>query len=256
MLSVVLAVYNEEKNIGKCLESVKSLAGEIVVIDGTSSDKTVEIAKQFGALVTITDNPPIFHINKQKAVNQSNGDWILQLDADEIMTKELAEEITTTITSNNANDGYYLKRKNYFLGRWLSKGGQYPDPVIRLFKKGKGTFPCKSVHEQIEITGTVGTLQNDLMHFMARNLDKYLENSDRYTTLTAKEWSGRYSFFNPVVLVKYLFIMPVYTFMMLYFRHKGLVDGFPGFIFAFFSGFHFVTAYVKFLGMKISRTSS
>lgn len=253
MLSVVLAVYNEEKNIGKCLEAVKGLAGEIVVIDGTSSDKTVEIAKQYGAHVTITDNPPIFHVNKQKAVNQSNGDWILQLDADEIVTRELAEEIIATIASNNANDGYYLKRKNYFLGRWLSKGGQYPDPVIRLFKKGKGSFPCKSVHEQIEISGSVGTLQNDLLHFTAPNLDKYLENSDRYTTLTAREWAGKYSLFNPVVLVKYLCIMPGYTFLMLYFRHKGLVDGIPGFIFAFFSGLHFVTAYLKFLGMKISK---
>ena len=80
-LSVVLAVFNEEDVLGKCLESVKGLADEIVIVDGGSTDKTVEIAKSFGAKVLVTDNPPVFHINKQKAVDRANGDWILQLDA-------------------------------------------------------------------------------------------------------------------------------------------------------------------------------
>lgn len=92
-LSVVLATYNEETNLAACLESVKNLADEIVVVDGTSSDKTVEIAKSFGAKVLVKDNPQMFHINKQKAIDMATSDWILQLDADERVSKELAEEI-------------------------------------------------------------------------------------------------------------------------------------------------------------------
>ena len=84
-LSVALATYNEEKNIARCLESVKDIADEIVIVDGSSQDKTVEIAKTYGATVHITSNPKIFHINKQKAIDMSKGDWILQLDADEVV---------------------------------------------------------------------------------------------------------------------------------------------------------------------------
>src|SRR5690242_6775635 len=96
-LSVALAVFNEEANIGKCLESVKMIADEMMVVDGTSTDRTVEIAKSFGAKVIITDNPPMFHINKMKAINACQGDWILQLDADEVVSKKLAEEIIKVI---------------------------------------------------------------------------------------------------------------------------------------------------------------
>src|ERR1035437_8509354 len=92
-LSVVLATYNEEANLTACLDSVKYLADEIVVVDGTSSDKTVEIAKSHGAKVLVKDNPQMFHINKQKAIDMATGDWILQLDADEQVSKELAEEV-------------------------------------------------------------------------------------------------------------------------------------------------------------------
>ena len=130
-LSLALAVYNEEKNIGRCLEAVKGWVDEIVVVDGSSEDKTREIAKSYGAKVIKTTNKPVFHLNKQMAIDKCQGDWILQLDADEIVVKELKGEILQAIEPQASNlkhfVAYQIPRKNFLLGRWLSKGGQYPD---------------------------------------------------------------------------------------------------------------------------------
>ncbi|MBU4098550.1 glycosyltransferase family 2 protein, partial [Patescibacteria group bacterium] len=170
-LSVALATYNEENNLTECLESVKDLADEIVIVDGSSEDLTVKIAKKYGAKVLVKDNPPIFHINKQKALDIASCDWILQLDADERVSQELKEEIKKVISlpekeleiyQDNLPDkklflrhqkliekrdgaigsegqyvAFFIPRLNYFLGKYLRYGGVYPDGVIRLFKKGK-----------------------------------------------------------------------------------------------------------------------
>src|SRR5579872_6233454 len=108
-LSVVLAVYNEEKNLEACLTSVRSIADEIVIVDGSSTDKTVAIAKKFGARVLVTDNPPIFHINKQKAINMAKNEWILQLDADERISPDLAKEIVKVISMQDEEIESYQK---------------------------------------------------------------------------------------------------------------------------------------------------
>src|SRR3989344_5294181 len=141
-LSVVLAVYNEENNLAACLDSIKDIADEIVAVDGSSKDKTVDIAKKFGAKVKVTTNKPIFHINKQMAIDMATSDWILQLDADERVTPELAKEIKSIVNNQSSiiNDvnGYWIPRKNWFLGRFLMKGGQYPDYTLRLYRRGRG----------------------------------------------------------------------------------------------------------------------
>ena len=116
-ISVVLATYNEAENIKNCLQSVHGWSSEIIMVDGSSTDQTVRIAKEFGAKVFITHNPPIFHINKQKAVDKAQGDWILQLDADERVTKELRTEIDKAIKETGIN-GYWIPRKNYFFTRF------------------------------------------------------------------------------------------------------------------------------------------
>ncbi|MEK7073817.1 MAG: glycosyltransferase family 2 protein, partial [Patescibacteria group bacterium] len=154
-LSVALAVYNEASNLERCLRSVGNLADEVIVVDGGSSDATADIAKRLGAKVYHTDNPAMFHINKQKALDKSSGEWILQLDADEVVSASLKEEIRDVIVSGLTPNGYFISRHNYFLGDWLRKGGQYPDYVIRLFRNGFGEFPQQSVHEQIKIDGPV-----------------------------------------------------------------------------------------------------
>lgn len=253
-LSVVLATFNEEQNLKRCLDSVKKIAAEIIVVDGSSTDNTQKIAQQCGAIVTVTQNRAMFHTNKQMAVDQASGDWILQLDADEVVSPELAVEIKLQTQQNSKFNAYYLKRKNLFLGRWLKKGGQYPDPVIRFFKRGKAYFPQKSVHEQLQVEGEVGTLHGHLVHYLAETFSRYLTNADRYTSLTAQELVKAEMDPNPGKTVNYLFIKPLITFFSLYIRHKGFLDGFSGFVFALFSGLHFSLAYIKYWGrVKVCR---
>ena len=254
-LSVAIATYNEERNIGKCLDSVKDWVDEIIVVDGSSTDKTREIARSYGAKVIKTTNKPIFHINKNIAIDACQGEWILQLDADEIVPPEMRQEILEIVNHQKSEQpaGYWLKRRNYFLGRYLKKGGQYPDPVIRFFRKGKGILPAKDVHEQVTINGEVGWLKNDLNHWATPEFSRYMLRERRYSTLAAKEFLENNLPLNPLIFFKYLFFLPLKTFLMIYIRHKGFVDSWQGFVFAFFSGWHHAWAYLKYLRMKFKK---
>jgi len=254
-ISVALATYNEESNIDHCLEAVKGWIGEIVVVDGSSIDKTREIALRYGAKVIKTTNKPIFHINKQMAIDKCQGDWILQLDADEIVSKELKKEILQVIKpqapSTKRFVAYRIPRKNFLLGRWLSKGGQYPDYVTRLFKKGKAYLPCKSVHEKIVVpSGRVGELKNALLHYPYPDFAEYLVKFNRYTSLTAEEHlrdsKMKPNFWGYIKSE----IKGTNAFLSRYIRHKGFVDGFPGLVFALFSGLHYPVAFIKYWGKK------
>ncbi len=251
-LSVVLATYNEEKNLPACLDSVKDIADEIVIVDGTSKDKTVEIAKKYGARVKITTNKANFHINKQIAIDMATKDWILQLDADEHVSEEQKKEIKEVLDKkNNEFNGYWMPRKNWFLGRFLMKGGQYPDYTLRLYKKGKGRLPQKDVHEQAEVEGKAGYLKEALLHYPYRDFSTYLMKWNKYNNLSAsqiKEKLKKKNFSIRILYgIGYLFVKPVYWFLSTYIRHKGFMDLWPGFIFSLFSSLRFPVSYIKYL---------
>lgn len=243
-ISVALAVFNEENHLRECLESVKDLSWETVIVDGGSTDKTIQIAKEFGARIIETENLQNFHINKNKAIDAALGDWVLQLDADEIVTNKLKEEIQKVVEDQKYN-GYWIPRRNFFLTRFLTKGGQYPDYTLRLYRKGKGRLPGKDVHEQAIVEGRVGYLKNDLLHMRDKNFSIYLSRFNRYTNLLASQLKDRGERVNLMSFVNYLLIKPTFWFMKSYIRHKGFVDGFPGFIFALFSSLRFPVAYYK-----------
>jgi glycosyltransferase involved in cell wall biosynthesis len=246
-LSVVLATFNEEKNLASCLDSIKDIADEIVIVDGSSVDKTIIIAKSYGAKILVTDNPPIFHINKQKAIDMATKDWILQLDADERVTKALSEEIKKTINDPHACDGYWIPRKNFFLGRFLMKGGVYPDYTLRLYRKGKGRLPQKDVHEQAVVVGKIGYLTHPLIHIADPTFARYILRWRRYTSLLRDELKREKTGKDPVTMVQYLLLKPIWWFLLMYIRHKGFMDSWQGFIFAFFSAMRFPVGYIKYL---------
>jgi glycosyltransferase involved in cell wall biosynthesis len=285
-LSVVLATRNEEGNIGRCLASIKSIADEVIVVDEYSTDKTREIAEKLGAKVFLEQHHPIFHITKQKALEKAKGEWILQLDADEVVTVALGKEIGEVINMSDLDikkrfdvdiremrhfkkhqklieerDGeigketgevvaFFIPRLNMFLGHPLRYGGVYPDGVIRLVKNGKARFPQKSVHEQIQIDGEVSWLFNDLEHYDSPTLKRYLARLNRYTDLRAKELLDKKESKSLFSFIYQALIMPVYTFFNIFLRHKGILDGIPGFLWAFFSASHFPIAYFKYLTNK------
>ena len=246
-LSIAIAAYNEEAHIGRCLASVARWVDEIVLVDGGSKDKTVAIAKTFGAKVIETTNPPIFHINKQKALDSSRGEWILQLDADEVVSPELQEEILSVTKGDLGVNGFYVPRKNFFCGRWLRKGGQYPDYVIRLIRRGHALFPAKSVHEQIAVDGSVGYLQNPLLHFSYDSVGEYWCKANSYIDLQAQELKIQNLAVTPVTWFIYNAVKPTVTFFLIFFRHKGFMDGYWGFLFALFSALHYPFAYMRYV---------
>lgn len=273
-ISVTLAVFNEEANLTACLNSVKDWVDEIIVVDGNSTDKTAEIAKKMGAKVLPRDNNPIFHIQKNIANKEARSDWILQLDADERVTPEMKKEILGILEGtyfgydswisplklsinkffrifpepkilSNPATAYWLPRKNFFLGRYLKNAGQYPDPVIRLFQRGKAQLPAKDVHEQMIVKGSVGWLRSDLDHLATPDFSRYLLRENRYSSLQAgfyKKDGVKVNFFNTI---NYLFFKPLGTFLSLYFRYRGFMDSFPGFVFSLYSGFHHAFSYMK-----------
>lgn len=244
-LSIVLATHNEEKNLPACLESVFSLADEICIVDGESTDNTVSIAKKYGAKVKVADNPQIFHINKQKAIDMATKEWVLQLDADERITAELASEIKKIINSNPKENGFWVPRKNWFLGRYLMKGGQYPDYTLRLYRKGKGSLPQKDVHEQAVVEGSLGHLINPLLHMADPSFGRYIKRFRRYTDLLGvqlrkeKKNQGISSF------LRYFIFFPCWWFLLSYGRHKGFMDGWQGFVFSLFSSLRFPISFIK-----------
>lgn len=245
-ISVVLAVYNEEKNLRSCLKSAKDLAWEIVIVDGGSTDKTLEIAKEFGAKIIQTNNPQNFHINKNKAIEAAKGDWILQLDADEVISDKLAQEIKEITSLKTDINGYWIPRSNFFLGRFLKKGGQYPDYTLRLYRRGKGKLPAKDVHEQATVEGEVGFLKNDLLHLRDKSFSEYMIRFNRYTDLFSKQLEQAKLKITIFSFVDYILLKPLLWFLKAYFRHRGYVDGFPGFVFALFSSLRFPVAYLKY----------
>jgi glycosyltransferase involved in cell wall biosynthesis len=249
-ISVAIATYNEENNIAKCLEAVVDWVDEIIIADGTSQDKTIEIASKYKNVKIIkTTNKSMFHINKNIAIDGCTSDWILQLDADEIVTPELKKEIDSYLTKDIdeiKENGFWIPRKNYFLGTFLKKGGQYPDPTIRFYKNGKAHLPCKDVHEQAEVDGLVGFLKNDLEHYADTSFSLYLFRANRYTTLLADELKSKKVPINFGSFLKYYFFLPWWWFLKTFFRHRGYVDGFPGFVFSFYSSIRFPIAYTKY----------
>ncbi len=238
-LSVVMITYNEEKNLLRSLESIK-WADEIVIVDSSSQDRTKEIARKY------TDRIYDFEWTgygpaKQYALQHATGDWIFSLDADEVVTDELKNEILAIISSEQSVDGYYICRISNFLGKWIKHGGWYPDYVMRLFKRGKAWCTDSLVHEELILEGRSKKLKGLLRHHTNPDLDHYLEKMNRYTTLNVEELkrTGKQASLADIL------IHPPAVFFKMYVLKLGFLDGIQGFLLALYSSFHVLTKYAK-----------
>jgi glycosyltransferase involved in cell wall biosynthesis len=287
ILSVVIITHNEEANIGRTLASVQTLVadgkGEIIVVDSGSTDRTVEIAKSYGAKVFVEEWKG-YAAQKNSAIEKATGDWILSLDADEEVEQSLSREIAVLWQSagpdqaariehlkriryvftrrtwresrrvankKGMSDSFYfvaisglsIPRKNFFLGRWIKHGGFWPDPKLRLFRKGAARFEKRLVHEDATLTeGISGQLKHALLHHSYPTLSDYLDHMNRYSSLGAEmvvaKGPVRFSVFNIVV-------RPAATFAYNYFFRLGFLDGREGLLLHLYHAVYVSWKYAK-----------
>ncbi len=190
-LSVIIIAKNEAKSLGGCLDSV-AWASERIVLDGGSTDDTVDIARRHGARVEFAPDWPGFGPQKNRALSYANAPWVLSLDADERVTPGLAVEIQNLMASVDARPWYRMPRSSSYCGRTLRRGGWWPDYVTRLFQRGTARFSQDQVHERLipeEGQGAMplGTLQHPLHHATYATLEEVLDKANRYSTLGAQQ---------------------------------------------------------------------
>jgi glycosyltransferase involved in cell wall biosynthesis len=287
ILSVVIITHNEEDNIGRTLASVQPLIadgkGEIIVVDSGSTDRTVEIAKSFGAKVFIEEWKG-YAAQKNSAIDKASSEWILTLDADEEVEQPLAMEIAARFPSTRPNQaellervkqsrhlitrqsirefkkltkervltegdvfaavtGFWISRKNEFLGRWIKHGGFWPDPKLRLFKRGLARFEARIVHEDAKLIGGIsGRLKHSLVHHSYPTLTDYIDHMNHYSSLGAEMAvaSGRrgFSLFN-------IGLRPLATFIYNYFFRLGFLDGREGLLLHLYHAVYVSWKYAK-----------
>ena len=185
-LSVVIIVKNEEENIADCLESVK-WADEIVILDSFSQDRTCEICRKYTDKI-YQSKFTSFSLQKNMVLDRAGNDWVLSIDADERVSPELKARIVSAINDDSEEfSGYFIPRKNYFFGEWVRHCDLYPDYVLRLFKRSRGRFGDRIVHESVKLNGKAGYFDEPLEHYTYRSIDDYIDRIKRYTTLSVKQ---------------------------------------------------------------------
>ena len=238
-ISVAIITKDEEHNIRDCLESVR-WADEVVVVDNGSTDNTLKICREYRARV-YEEEWKGYSGQKNSAIGKARNEWVLSLDADERVTPDLREEIAGALDENSSVDGYFIPRKNFFLGRWIKHCGWYPDFNLRLFRKSRGRFAERTVHEKVEIRGRTANLRCPLMHETYRSLSEFFQRMDRYSTLAAREMyqEGRKSGFYDI------FFRPPFTFLQMYILRAGFLEGYSGFLLSSLYSFYTFAKYTK-----------
>jgi len=256
-LSVVISAFNEEKKIGACLESVKGLADEIIIVDNSSYDETAKIAKKYTTKVfTQKNDPKKIDIQKNFGFSKATGDWILSLDADERVTPELAREIKDVILEGGKgrprgshhdskdsiaslqNDrgmsGYWIPRKNIIFGKWIRHTGWYPDNQLRLFKKGKGKYTSEHVHEHLFVEGIVGNLHEMLVHEHYATVGEFISKMMVYAPSEAKNKLDNGYEFSYLDAISF----PSREFISRFFAREGYKDGLHGLVLSLLMAFY------------------
>jgi glycosyltransferase involved in cell wall biosynthesis len=245
-ISIAIIGYNEYDHLQELLPTLK-WANEVIYVDCDSADESYLFAKESGCKVFHRPNNPNLNINKSFAIDQTSSDWVFYLDPDERISTKLAAEIREKISQPDSWVAFYLKRKNHYFGRWLKYGSQYPDVQLRLFQKNSAFFPKEHVHERLRVSGAIGNLQEDLLHFPYLNISQYLNKFDFYTTFEAHYLSAKGvapSFSNGC---HYLLWKPITRFVRRYFIKLGIKDGWPGLFAALFDSLNFMVRYFKLL---------
>jgi len=223
-----MIAHNEEAKIDGALKSA-SFADEIIVVDCDSSDSTGKIAAELGATVFTRPNLENLNVNKNFSFEQSIGEWIFCLDADEVISEELSSEIIRKIAEDPNENAFFVPRRNHYFGSWLKHGGQYPDYQLRLVRRAKARFPAKHVHERITVEGKIGRLKSPLLHFPYSTKEEADRKLDFYTSFEAAHLFERGATPSWRMAFRYLLFKPVTRFLRRYIIKLGFLDGQAGF---------------------------
>ena len=227
-LSVILITRNEEANLADCLASLEGIAQQIVVVDTNSSDRTLEIAKSYGAAIAQPPDWPGFGPQKNRGLDLATGEWVLSLDADERLTPALKSEIVTAIHHSAHVDCFAIPRLSWYCGRFIRHSGWNPDYVDRLFKRGSARFSDDLVHERLITSGQVAKLENPMLHYSFMNYSQVLQKIDRYSTASAEQAFAKGKTSTPLKAV----LHGAWSFFRTYFLRAGFLDGPQGFTLA------------------------
>jgi glycosyltransferase involved in cell wall biosynthesis len=240
-ISCVIIALNEEGNIRRSLNAVK-WCDEIIVVDSGSDDKTIDICNEFGCKVYHKDFDG-YGEQKRYAVSLANNDWVMNIDADEVVSDKLKNEIENIFSSEEIKyNGFALPRSLIFLGKKFKYGKESREFYVRLFNKKFGDFSLDKVHEKVELNGEVKKLKGEFLHYSYLNIEQYFKKFNSYTTKAAavlydKGKKGR----TPLAIV---FGFPIY-FFKIYFVNRNFLNGIPGFLWALFSSLYPVIKYFK-----------
>ena len=238
-ITAIIPTFNEEANIGAAIESVL-FADEIIVVDSFSTDKTVEIAQRYN--VRLLQHEYLYPAaQKNWTIPQATHEWIVLLDADEVITPSLREEILEKVKAKPSEAGFWIFRSNDFMGRRINYSGWQGDKVIRLFKKSMCRYEDKQAHEEIETSGKVGFLKHKIHHNTYKGFDHYVAKLNRYAWWQAKDYEKKTGTLTPYHFV----IKPWFRFFKHYFIERGFLDGLPGFTISLLQGYAVFTRYVK-----------
>lgn len=239
-VSVVLSVRNEELKIERTLSSL-GWADEIIVVDNGSTDKTADIARQYGAKVIRSRNNLMLNVNKNLGFGKAKGIWILSLDGDEVIPPELAKEIQN-VTHHSDAVGYWIPRKNILFGKWIAHGLWWPDKQLRLFRRGIGEFPCKHVHEYLVVDGPTAELSVPMVHYNYETVSQFIRKMDEIYTENEVEShvSAGYA-----LIWQDAVRFPMSDFVKTYLAQGGYKDGIHGLILSMLQAFYSFIVFAK-----------
>lgn len=246
-ISAAIITFNEEKNIRDCLESVR-WADEIVIVDSRSTDRTVDICREYTDKVIIRDWPG--NIEQQRfAASRCSNDWVLSIDADERISPGLAQEIRGLDLDHAEIDCYLMPRRAFFMNRWIDHSSWYPDHKPRLFNRTKGEWAGVSPHGIFMTRGRSKKLKHDILHFINRNIVEYSHTVLRYADLSAQAYHAAGKRFRWHQIT----VRPFYTFISKYFMRLGILDGIPGLAIAFLSSYGVFVKYLRLRDLEWER---
>ncbi|MCK4401340.1 glycosyltransferase, partial [bacterium] len=248
-LSAIVLTYNSSGTLEKCLESIKWIT-DIVIVDSGSTDRTNEIAKTYTARIYYNK-----YVNYGRQLNwvlkKIASEWILVVDSDEAVTAELSKNIENLIKNRHTLNGYYIPRRNYFLGKPVNYCGWYPDYVLRLFQREGAVYKDRELGSSVELKGEKGYLCGDLIHQPYRNLEHYFQKFNKYTDLAAKEILKK----KRKIGIFHLVLWPFVKFFKMYILKRGFLDGAVGIVVCVLGAFYVFSKYAKALekGTKAQR---